>query len=75
MITPDEVRHVLSDGEVVEDYPEDSRGHSCLLSGRGEDGRAVHVVCSPKEEFLAVITAYLPSPEGWQDDFTTRRQR
>ena len=75
MITPDEVRRVLSDGELVEDYPEDRRGHSCLLSGRGEDGRAVHVVCAPKDEFLAVITAYLPSPEAWQDNFTARRQR
>ena len=73
MITADEVRHVVDDGELVEDYPEDRRGHSCLLLGRGEDGRAVHVVCSPKDEFLAVITAYLPSADAWQEDFRTRR--
>ena len=35
-------------------------GHSCLLLGRGEEGRPIHVVCSAKDEFLAIITAYVP---------------
>jgi hypothetical protein len=29
----------------------------------------VHVVCAPKEDSLAVITAYIPNPEEWDGSF------
>ncbi len=73
MITPQEVERVVMTGELVEDYPHDSRGHSCLLLGFGESGRRIHVVCSPKEDYLAVITAYLPQPDQWSPDYRRRR--
>ena len=62
MISTDEVGIVVTQGELIEDYPSDPRGHSCLMLGLGEANRAVHVVCSPKGEYLAIITAYLPDP-------------
>jgi len=74
MISTAEVRGTIEGGQVVEDYPEDARGHSCLLPGFGESGRPIHVVCSPKEGFLAIITAYLPDPREWEADFKTRKQ-
>jgi hypothetical protein len=73
MITPQEVERVVMTGELVEDYPHDSRGHSCLLLGFGDTGRAVHVVCSPKADYLAVITAYLPDTDQWSPDYRRRR--
>ena len=73
MITPSEIRAVIEQGTIIEDYPEDVRGHSCLLHGRGNKGRDIHVVCSPKEDFLAIITAYLPSQKEWERDMSTRR--
>jgi Domain of unknown function (DUF4258) len=72
MITTSELRRVIDEGEVVEDYPEDERGHSCLLLGRGDEGRPIHVVCSPKDEYLAIITTYLPDEAEWPGDFRTR---
>jgi hypothetical protein len=72
MITAAEVRAVVLQAEVIEDYPEDVRGHSCLLSGETSPGRMVHVVCSPKADYLAIITAYLPDAAEWDE---TRRQR
>ena len=33
MITTGEVRRVIVEGFLVEDYPEDPRGHSCLILG------------------------------------------
>lgn len=72
MIEPGEVRSVIEDGEIIEDYPDDSRGHSALLLGRGLGGRPIHVVCSPKDEYLAVITAYLPDKREWSEDFRMR---
>ena len=72
MITTGEVRAVIEQGELIEDYPEDSRGHSCLMLGYGEGGRPIHVVCSPKEDYLALITAYLPDPNEWSDNYRMR---
>ena len=73
MITTEEVRSVVEHGDLVEDYPDDPRGHSCLMVGFGEGGRPVHVVCAPKEEYLAIITAYLPNPREWKAGFKQRR--
>lgn len=72
MIRLDEVRKVIETGEVIEEYPEDARGHSCLLLGGGDDERPIHVVGSPKSDFLVVITAYLPDPVAWREGFRTR---
>jgi hypothetical protein len=57
MITTSEVRSAIENGDVIEDYPEDSRGHSCLVLGKGYNERPIHIVCSPQDEFLAIITA------------------
>ena len=73
MITMAEVRRVAEQGELIEDYPDDVRGHSCLLLGYGDKGRPIHVVCSPKDEYLAIITVYLPRTEQWEDHFRKRR--
>lgn len=75
MITTAEVRKVVKFGTVIEAYVEDPRGTSCLLLGLGTLDRPIHVVCSPKSDFLAIITAYLPNPQEWSDDFKVRINR
>ena len=72
MIATTEIKGVISTGEVIEDYPEDARGHSCLILGFGRDNSPIHVVCAPKDEYLAIITAYLPDPTQWTSDFGER---
>jgi hypothetical protein len=74
MISRHEIRNVVEHGEVIEDYPNDVRGHSCLMLGFGVDGRRLHVVCAPKEEYIAIITAYLPDPAEWSDDCRMRKK-
>jgi len=71
MIEPDEIREAVLTGEVIESYPDDPRGMSCLVLHIGEH-RAIHVVCAPRPDFLAIITAYLPAPEQWTSDFRVR---
>jgi hypothetical protein len=71
MISTSEVERVVVEGEIIEDYPEDVRGPSCLMLGSGED-RLIHVVCSPKDDYLAIITAYVPDPSQWSPDFRRR---
>ena len=72
-ITPTEVQKIVLEGELIEEYPENVRGPSCLLLGFGEGRRPIHVVCAPKEGYLAVITAYLPDPDQWEPDFKRRK--
>jgi hypothetical protein len=75
MISPSEVRKVISEGEILENYPEDARGHSCLLISSAGTSRILHVVCAPKDDYLAIITAYIPSEEQWSDGFKIRRKK
>lgn len=72
MITPSEIERVVFDGEVIEEYPDDPRGCSCLMMNFSED-RCIHVVCAPKSEYLAIITAYLPDSLLWESDMKTRK--
>ena len=72
MITTAEIREAVLLGEVIEDYPEDRRGVSCLVS-YVKQGRALHVVCAPKPEYLAIITAYWPASDQWSSDFKIRK--
>ena len=72
MITFDEIRETVLFGKIIEEYPEDQRGESCLIFHAKRD-RVVHVVCAPKAEYLAIITAYLPASDQWSSDFKSRR--
>ena len=74
IIAIEEVRDVIFRGEIIEDYPDDARGHSCLMNGKTQTGRYLHTVCSPKNEYLAIITAYAPSADKWESNFTKRRK-
>ena len=73
MISPAEIESAINAVELVEDYPEDVRGHSCLLLGSGDGGRPIHVVCPPNPDYLAIITAYIPHPDQWTADFKERK--
>lgn len=74
MISTGEIRQVIEHGIIIEDYPKDARGHSCLILGNGEANRPIHVVCAVKEDYLAIITAYIPGVADWADDFKSRRK-
>jgi hypothetical protein len=63
-------------GEVVEDYPTDPRGPSCLVGSVLDEGLRVHTVwgCDPSSGIAVLITAYRPNPEKWEDDYKTRKR-
>lgn len=71
-ISPKQVKSAILAGEIIEDYPEDKYGHSCLISGITDDGKILHVQCSV--EPVWIITAYDPSltPVVWDKDFKRR---
>ena len=54
--------------EVVEDYPDDKYGPSCLILGFTKAGRPLHLQCSyPSRPLIKVITLYEPDPDLWVD--------
>jgi len=73
MIIAADIRAVIEAGEIIENYPDDTRGHSCLMMGF-EDKRPLHVVCTPKGDYVAVITAYIPSDQEWENDYRKRKK-
>jgi hypothetical protein len=59
---------------VVEDYPKDKYGPSCLILGFTKAGRPLHIQCSyPSRPLIKIITLYEPDPDLWFD-FKIRKQ-
>jgi uncharacterized protein DUF4258 len=70
-----EIREAIATGEVIEDYPDDKYGPSCLILGFTKALRPLHVQCSyPSRPKIKIITLYEPDPELWVD-FKTRRSK
>lgn len=68
-----EIREVIAAGEIIEDYPDDKYGPSCLILGFTQANRPLHIQCSyPSRPLVKVITLYEPDPNEWTD-FRVRR--
>ena len=73
-LTIEQLEEVLTGAELIEDYPDDPRGASCLVLGTSA-GRSFHVVCGlTRQGRLLVITVYEPTLPKWLDP-RTRQQR
>jgi hypothetical protein len=69
-ITVDDVRSAVTNGEVIQNYPEDKPYPSRLVLGwRGT--RPIHVVVAEDSEadILVVVTSYEPDPIQWDSGF------
>ena len=75
LVSTDDVLHALDSirTEIIEDYPEDPRGHSHLLLGWLPGGESLHVCCAVHEDELIIITVYRPDPAIWETDWRTRK--
>ncbi len=72
-ITVEEVREAIAVASVVEDYPTDKYGPSCLLLGFTAAARPIHVQVSyPSRPLIKVVTVYEPDVNRWID-FRHRR--
>ena len=67
-ISVQEIRDVINNGEIIEDYPDDKYGPSCLIFGVTQIGRPIHIQCSyPSRPIVKVVTVYEPNPDRWID--------
>jgi hypothetical protein len=71
-IDPLEVKEALLNWEIIEDYPKNKRGHSCLVYGKTQIGRDIHVLCGVAYDILWIITVYEPDLAEWVNPKTRR---
>ena len=68
-----EIREAIDTGQIIEDYPEDKYGPSCLILGCTQAGRPLHLQLTyPLQSLIKLITVYEPDPDEWVD-FRIRR--
>jgi len=76
MIRMQELETALRNCEIIERYPDDPRGSSCLVLGFS-GFKPVHAVCTIRDNplELLLITVYDPSrrPDKWTQDYRKRR--
>ena len=52
-ISVQETREIFGAAEVIENYPEDKYGPSCLILGKTREGRPLHILCSYRHGHLS----------------------
>ncbi|MBI4559455.1 MAG: DUF4258 domain-containing protein [Candidatus Hydrogenedentes bacterium] len=59
---------IANRSEMIEDYPDDKYGPSCLILGFTNTGRAIHIQCShANRPVIKIITIYEPDSDLWID--------
>ena len=70
-LTVSQIEFALSNCKIIEQYPDDPRGESCLVLGFTPEGTPVHIVCGKNpSEHLILITVYVPTMPKWRDAYT-----
>jgi hypothetical protein len=73
-ISVDDVRDVLVNGEIIEEYPTDEPPRYLMLGW--SVARPIHVVGEddPLTSETTAVTVYEPDIKLWKEDFTKRRR-
>jgi len=59
---------IVSSKEIIEDYPDDKYGPSCLILGFTQNGKPLHIQCSyPSRPLVKFVTVYEPDKDLWID--------
>ena len=73
-ITLTEIKHVITEGEVIEAYPKDSPYPSCLILGYVHSSEPLYVLCA-LGSIVHIITVHWLDPAKWLDPKTRREKR
>ena len=70
-----DVKNVIQNGIIIENYPDDFPNPSCLIFGHSIQGRILHIVAGCDNINIYIITAYYPDTEKFEADLKTRKKR
>ncbi|MCC5904624.1 MAG: DUF4258 domain-containing protein [Balneolaceae bacterium] len=72
-ISVDDVKKVVTEGEIIQSYPNDKPYPSVLILGF-INKRPIHTVVASEQTLgeCIIVTAYQPSAKVWEDDFKKR---
>ena len=74
-ISSEEIEQAITNGEIIEDYPSDKYGPSCLIygkTGKTKMGKALHIQIALLP-IISIVTVYEPSPKEWIDNKIRRK--
>ncbi|MCL1820068.1 MAG: DUF4258 domain-containing protein [Oscillospiraceae bacterium] len=72
-ITIGDVQNAAQTGEIIKQYEDDAPFPSCLLLGKTEQNKYIHIVASIDSGYLYVITAYYPDENEWESNLKIRK--
>lgn len=72
-ISTKDIEHVITTGEIIEEYPEDKPFPSCLILGKTKNNKPLHVICAIAP-IVKIITVYEPAEDEWVN-YKTRKQK
>ena len=64
-----EVEEALLTGRILEHYDDTGRGASCLVVGFSDNGKPVHIVCGRRDNWLVIVTVYIPKPPKFKTPY------
>ena len=68
LISVQELREAIDNSEIIEEYPDDKYGPSCLILGFTSKNRPIHIQYSyPSRPLIKIVTLYEPDPKLWID--------
>lgn len=68
-LTIAEVEEALLTGSVLEQYENTGRGECCLVAGFTNTGKPIHIICGTRENWLVIITVYIPRPPKFKTPY------
>ena len=68
-----DIKEVLMNGTIIEQYPQDFPFPSCLIFGYSMEKVPIHIVMSEEGNASRIITAYIPTLERWEPDYKKRK--
>jgi hypothetical protein len=68
-LTVPEIEEALQRGIILEQYEDVGRGESCLVAGFTDTGKPIHVVCGTRDDWLVIITIYIPKPPKFKTPY------
>ena len=72
-ITKADIRHVLVNGEVIKEYPQDDPYPSQLVLGWSGNRPHVVVAIDAQDQKLYIVTVYDPDPVHWEPNLKGKK--